>query len=55
MRAKQSILQQSEERFRALTEKSADIVFITNSTGVVSYESVDTEGPCGWWRSCQRP
>jgi diguanylate cyclase (GGDEF)-like protein/PAS domain S-box-containing protein len=39
MRAKQIILQQSEERFRALTEKSADIVFITNSTGVVNYVS----------------
>src|ERR1700733_8705821 len=39
MRAKQSMLQQSEERFRALTEKSADIVFITNSTGLVSYVS----------------
>src|ERR1700693_3095139 len=37
--AKQILLQQSEERFRALTEKSADIVFITNSTGVVNYVS----------------
>ena len=39
MRGKQIILPQSEERFRALTEKSADIVFITDSTGVVSYVS----------------
>jgi PAS domain S-box-containing protein len=39
IRAKQIILRQSEERFRALTEKSADIVFITNSTGIVSYVS----------------
>jgi PAS domain-containing protein len=39
MFAKQSVLQQSEERFRALTEKSADIVFITDSAEVVNYVS----------------
>ena len=39
MLAKQAVLQQSEERFRALTEKSADIVFITDSAGVVNYVS----------------
>jgi diguanylate cyclase (GGDEF)-like protein/PAS domain S-box-containing protein len=39
MGAKQIILQQSEERFRALTEKSADIVFITDAMGVINYMS----------------
>src|SRR5580704_3748654 len=39
MRAKQIILRHSEERFRALTEKSADIVFITDPTGLVNYVS----------------
>jgi len=37
--AGQVSLQRSEERFRALTEKSADLVFITDSTGVVNYVS----------------
>jgi diguanylate cyclase (GGDEF)-like protein/PAS domain S-box-containing protein len=37
--AGQVILRQSEERFRALTEKSADIVFITDSVGIVNYVS----------------
>jgi PAS domain-containing protein len=40
MFAKQAVLQQSEERFRALTEKSADIVFITDSGGSQLRESV---------------
>jgi PAS domain-containing protein len=39
MFAKQAVLQQSEDRFRALTEKSTDIVFITNSAGIVNYVS----------------
>lgn len=39
MFAKQATLRQSEERFRALTEKSADIVFITDGKGVVTYVS----------------
>jgi diguanylate cyclase (GGDEF)-like protein/PAS domain S-box-containing protein len=34
---RQATLQQSEQRFRALTEKSADIVFIADSAGVVKY------------------
>ena len=37
--AEQAALMQSEERFRALTEKSTDIVLITDSTGVVNYVS----------------
>ena len=37
--SKQLALQQSEERFRALTEKSTDIVFITDSAGAVKYVS----------------
>jgi diguanylate cyclase (GGDEF)-like protein/PAS domain S-box-containing protein len=43
MFARQAVLQQSEERFRALTEKSADIVFITDSAGVVNYVSPSIE------------
>jgi diguanylate cyclase (GGDEF)-like protein/PAS domain S-box-containing protein len=39
MFAEQAVLQQSEERFRALTERSGDIVFITDSAGVVNYVS----------------
>jgi PAS domain S-box-containing protein len=39
MLARQAVLQQSEERFRALTEKSADLVFITDSAGTVNYVS----------------
>src|ERR1700687_2564079 len=35
--AKQAVLEQSETRFRALTEKSSDIVCITDAAGVVNY------------------
>jgi diguanylate cyclase (GGDEF)-like protein/PAS domain S-box-containing protein len=47
--ARQATLQQSEERFRSLTEKSADIVFITDSIGTINYvtPSVQTSLECG--------
>ncbi len=35
--AKQAVLEQSEKRFRALTEKSNDIVCITDIAGVITY------------------
>jgi diguanylate cyclase (GGDEF)-like protein/PAS domain S-box-containing protein len=41
--AKQSVLQQSEERFRALTEKSTDIVFIIDPDGLIKYVSPSIE------------
>ncbi len=37
MIAKQAALAYSEERFRALTEKSTDVVFITDATGGTTY------------------
>src|ERR1022692_1109884 len=37
--AERNALQQSEERFRALTERSTDIVFITDASGRVKYAS----------------
>jgi diguanylate cyclase (GGDEF)-like protein/PAS domain S-box-containing protein len=37
MIAKQAALAYSEERFRALTEKSTDVVFITDATGSITY------------------
>jgi diguanylate cyclase (GGDEF)-like protein/PAS domain S-box-containing protein len=39
MIAEQAVLQQSEERFRNLTEKSTDIILIVDSAGVVNYAS----------------
>jgi diguanylate cyclase (GGDEF)-like protein/PAS domain S-box-containing protein len=39
MIVQQASLQRSEDRFRTLTEKSADIVLITDSAGVIKYVS----------------
>ena len=39
MMAEQVALQQSEERFRTLTEKSSDVIFITDAEGAISYVS----------------
>jgi PAS domain S-box-containing protein len=39
MMAEQAVLQQSEERFRMLTEKSSDVIFITDAEGAISYVS----------------
>jgi diguanylate cyclase (GGDEF)-like protein/PAS domain S-box-containing protein len=47
MIAQQAALEQSEERFRALTEKSTDIVFITDSAGVVNYVSPSVKTTLG--------
>jgi diguanylate cyclase (GGDEF)-like protein/PAS domain S-box-containing protein len=41
--AKQAVLEQSEKRFRALTEKSSDIVCITDAAGVVNYVTPSLE------------
>jgi diguanylate cyclase (GGDEF)-like protein/PAS domain S-box-containing protein len=48
MLERQNTLQQSEERFRALTEKSADVVFIIDAMGIVNYvtPSVQTALAC---------
>jgi len=47
MRTKQAALEQSEERFRALTEKSTDIVFITDSAAVINYVSPSVKTALG--------
>jgi PAS domain S-box-containing protein len=39
MMAEQAVLQQSEERFRTLTEKSSDVIFITDAVGTIRYVS----------------
>jgi diguanylate cyclase (GGDEF)-like protein/PAS domain S-box-containing protein len=42
-RTRHTALEQSEERFRALTEQATDIVFITDAAGVVTYASPSLE------------
>ena len=52
MFAKQTVLQQSEERFRALTEKSIDIVLVTDSAGIVNYVSPSIQTVLAFSRLC---
>jgi PAS domain S-box-containing protein len=46
--AEREVARRNEDRFRTLTENSADIIMITNTTGEISYISLSVHAVLGW-------
>jgi diguanylate cyclase (GGDEF)-like protein/PAS domain S-box-containing protein len=46
--AERAVARSNEDRFRTMTENSADIIMITNTTGEISYISPSAHSVLGW-------